>query len=68
MWQENEHVAAIFLLCRTQFRWGPAGPVGLDYAAVSVACGWAGLTVDKDDMAKLQLCESSYISAFYDRA
>lgn len=34
VWEENEPALRLFVACMTQWRMGPAGPVGLDYAVV----------------------------------
>ena len=34
VWLENEPAVRLYIACITQWRMGPAGPIGLDYAVV----------------------------------
>lgn len=43
LWPENERPVALFVALMTQWRLGPAGPVGLDYSALPLLGGWRRL-------------------------
>lgn len=38
MWPENWPAVALFVELTTQWRFGPAGPTGLDYGVLPILC------------------------------
>lgn len=43
LWPENARPVEVFVALRTQWRMGPEGPVGLDYAALQAEPLWRAL-------------------------
>jgi hypothetical protein len=58
----------VFDVCGTQWRMGPNGPCGLDYAAVKPACRMAGIRIDDWPavFADLRTLESEALRTMYE--
>ena len=59
LWPENAEPLRVFMRLQTQWRYGPAGPTGLDYAGVRVALEWLGVKVSPALFEDVQLMESA---------
>lgn len=60
VWPENIDTLSVFLRLQTQWRTGPAGPTGLDYAGVRAALAMMRQRIDFGD---LQMMESAALAA-----
>ncbi|KIA78839.1 hypothetical protein QR66_19275 [Chromobacterium piscinae] len=69
LWPENEPAWTLWQTMQTQWRTGPAGITGLDYAVLPAV--WEGLAVPPADraarFASLRLCEAVALEAFYEK-
>ena len=68
IWPENRQTVCVFLAMRTQWTYGPGGPVGLNYAALPEV--WRRLRVppaERDDVFNgLQIMERAALAATYE--
>ncbi len=59
---ENQKVAEIFMLCRTQWRVAPLGGLlGLDMTGVKSTLELAGVPLSREDLDKLLLMEGQFM-------
>lgn len=55
----------VLLAVATQWRWGPAGPVGLDYPAVIAVADRLGVRLTRAVLADLQYLEAGALDEYY---
>lgn len=60
VWPENIDALNVFMRLQTQWRTGPAGPTGLDYAGVRAGLAMMRARIDFVD---LQMMESAALAA-----
>lgn len=67
LWPENETAFALWCSLRTQWRVGPAGLIGLDYAAIPAVMELQGIPPDQRPalFAALRQCEAVALDVFY---
>lgn len=66
VWPENEPVVRLFAAMLTQWRSGPAGPVGLDYNVLGCVARCIGMRRQDlpEHFASLQIMEAEALSVF----
>lgn len=57
----------LFLALGTQWRWGPVGPVGLDYQAVEPTARMMGIAAGAAEFSDLRLMEAEALKAMGER-
>ena len=65
LWPENEAPLMLFMRMRTQWRMGPAGPVGLDYAGVRAALALMRERCAPERFDDLQAMEAAALEAMH---
>lgn len=70
LWPENARPVALFAALSTQWRMGPAGPVGLDYGALPALPEWQRLAPRGRTrcMAALRTLEAEALSIFSEQS
>lgn len=65
VWEENWDVVMLFLTYQTQWRMGPAGPIGLDFSVFHHALDRKGVKGDEYDqfVHDLQVIENAAMLA-----
>lgn len=63
VWAENWEAFVLFTNCATQWLYGPAGPVGLNYAGIESAMRLHGVKDRRRCFEKLQILEASALKA-----
>lgn len=66
LWPDTEPAAHLFIELQTQWRWGPVGPTGLDYAAVESVMRLKAIPrADRADLlGDLRVMEDEALRAF----
>jgi hypothetical protein len=62
LWPENIEAIEVFFSIQTQWRVGPAGFVGYDYAGVMAALQFMGLPHSKDLFGKIRTMERAVLN------
>ena len=62
MWPENWAALDLFLLCKTQWRTGPAGLLGLDYGAVLAMANLWSVDHVRETMTDVQIIEAEILA------
>lgn len=59
LWPENVEPLSLFHRLQTQWRHGPRGPVGMDYAGVRAALEFMSIPVTPDVFRQIQTMETA---------
>lgn len=57
----------LFLSLGTQWRWGPVGPVGLDYQAIGPTAGLVGIETGAELFSDLRAMEAEALKTMGER-
>lgn len=67
VWPAHEGAVRLFVAMQTQWRMGPGGAVGMDYAALPVVVRLRRLRCGRADFERLQVMEAEALEFFAER-